>query len=142
MIKFKLKDKMNEVHKEIEMLLNIAVDGLGLSQKKCLEVFTNFETALLNHLTVEEETIFSSVDLGDNDIQQTIRRLCDEHVTMKKLLAEAKIAMLNEKKVDIVKFMSLLKSHQAMEDKILYPELDKILSLEEKLRIKKEIDNK
>ena len=131
---------MLEDHVRIEKLLNTAVGGFGLSKEEAIGLFDTFRAALFAHMESEEAMIFGRTDLGDKRIQTMIRKLCDEHGMMRTMIESTRANLAWDTKPDIVAFISLLKSHHALENGTLYPELERLLDTEEKRRILKELE--
>ena len=130
---------MLEDHVRIEKLLNTAVGGFGLSKEEAIGLFDTFRAALFAHMESEEAMIFGRTDLGDKRIQTMIRKLCDEHGMMRAMIESARASLEKEAKPDIVAFMSLLKSHHALENGTLYPELERLLDPEKYLQTQKDV---
>lgn len=101
------------------------------------------------HFFTEENAIFDYLPLKSMDVLETINHLKDEHLKMLSMLekfskslslgrsqtGEAEIKM-----EDVDRFHYLLESHREMEEKKLYPKLDKELAVVQRRQIVSRIE--
>jgi hemerythrin-like domain-containing protein len=87
------------------------------------------------HFFSEENIIFDYLPLQDEKTQQIIVRLEAEHSQMIKMIANftRNLPQISEKDMD--DFYSLMNSHREVEEKELYPKLDKELLVDQKRQI-------
>jgi hemerythrin-like domain-containing protein len=90
------------------------------------------------HFFVEENAIFDFVTMESYGVLSTINQLKDEHITMLNDLKMFSEKFPGIKSEEMDNFHNLLENHRVLEEKDLYPRLDKELSNEQK----KEIVNK
>jgi hypothetical protein len=87
------------------------------------------------HFFVEERAIFDFVPLENYGVLGTINQLKDEHITMLNDLKKFAEKLPEVKSEDMDNFHKSLESHRQVEEKDLYPKLDKELPEEQKKEI-------
>ena len=122
-------------HALIDALFTTFVNEAKDKSPRTAAALAEFSWELRKHLFAEENAIFDFIPLKDFGVFETISHLKDEHLAM--LIDLKKIAdnlpEVNEK--DVEDFGKLLDHHREMEDKELYPKLDKELREEQKRQI-------
>ena len=87
------------------------------------------------HFFIEESAIFDFIPLKTMKIFETMNHLRDEHLMMLIDLKRFSENFSEIKSEDIENFYKLLMHHREMEEKELYPQLDKELNDEQKRHI-------
>jgi iron-sulfur cluster repair protein YtfE (RIC family) len=84
------------------------------------------------HFFAEETAIFDHLPLKNIEIWNIINRLRDEHLQMVNMLNKFTEDSPNVSEKEMEEFHNLMNSHREVEEKELYPRLDKELSDEQK----------
>lgn len=79
------------------------------------------------HFFTEENAIFDYLPLKSMDVLKTINQLKDEHLKMLSMLEKISNSLGEIDMVGVDKFHYLLEGHREIEEKKLYPKLDKEL---------------
>lgn len=136
-----MKIKPQKRHKALQPLSREHHYGLLLSWKirngfnknvdpKRIKIYTDwfFETHLLPHFNMEENHIFSILD-SDNAL---IKRALAEHRSLKRLFSETKVEPKTLSKIEVE-----LEQHIRFEERVLFPEIQKIATEDQLLLIEK-----
>lgn len=119
-------------HALIDVLLLVFKDSLDKEPEVIEKALNEFSWELEKHLFVEEVAIFRFCNSPDSTICKIVQNLIGEHDTMVEMLNEIRNDLAMNKEIDISKFSELLKNHQKIEEKSLYPKIDEELSKEQK----------
>jgi len=104
------------------------------------KAFSELKWETKKHFFTEENAIFDYIPMKNMGVLETINQLKDEHITMLGQLENISNS-LPELKIEVVdKFQYLLESHREMEEKKLYPKLDKELNKIQKHQIVSRIE--
>jgi len=126
MNKHKIQESMQVVHRELEKKFDKAVDGFGIDKKTCIDLFKEASKALEDHFLFEERNIFG-IDVRNNKIKESIRKLYKEHNEMRGLAQNIEDDLRQDKHTDFAQLLEILQRHHSLEDKYLYPLLDKMI---------------
>lgn len=92
------------------------------------------------HFFIEENAIFDYLPLKSMDVLKTINQLKDEHIVMLDNLKNFSATLPEVKNEELESFHNLLESHRTVEEKDLYPRLDKELAMIQKRKIVSRIE--
>jgi iron-sulfur cluster repair protein YtfE (RIC family) len=122
-------------HALLNALFVLFRDQAKEKSPKTAASLTELKWETKKHFFVEESVIFDFVIMENYGVLATINQLKDEHVTMLNDLEgfSENIDQITSK--DLENFYNFLESHREIEEKELYPKLDKELSEEQKSQI-------
>jgi hemerythrin-like domain-containing protein len=126
MSKRKIQESMQVAHREIEKKFDKAVDGFGIDKKSCADLFAQASKSLEDHFLFEERNIFG-LDVRNNEAKEAIRKLYKEHNEMRGLVQNIEDDLRQDKHTDFAQLLGILQRHHTLEDKFLYPLLDKLI---------------
>jgi hemerythrin-like domain-containing protein len=135
MVEEKIANLMIDQHALIEALFFVFKDEAKEKSKDLENCFSDFSWEIKKHFFVEERAIFDYLPWSDPTISATIKQLEGEHVKMISELAKMAEDLTKVSQGEIESFYKLLKGHREMEEKSLYPVLDKKLSKAQKEQI-------
>jgi hypothetical protein len=121
-------------HKKITNLLLDFKKQLDKKDPKCKDTFQIAHQILITHFH-QEEVLYSNYRNTTGDIIPVIKTIRKEHQIILKKLTKINKALETSAEIDISKLLSILERHKNVEDRLLYPELDRILSDTEKEEI-------
>lgn len=119
-------------HALIEILLSSFIDNLGKDKELAEKTFEEFRWGLEKHIFVEERVIFNPCERLESNLCEIAMALAKEHTQMMDILNKMKEDLATGKEIDVSEFQKLLTAHRDVEEKNLYPELDKQLSQAQK----------
>lgn len=119
-------------HALLEALFALFEDEAREKSPHVTQSLSELEWETHKHFFVEENAIFNLPQLKAIKVYDMILQLRAEHVTMLEYLKKFSENILEIKSEDIKKFSELLASHREMEEKELYPKLDKELQEDQK----------
>ncbi|MFH1641778.1 MAG: hemerythrin domain-containing protein [Nanoarchaeota archaeon] len=114
-----------EDHNRITELLDI------FTGKKTKHNFNNLKKALEKHF-VEEELLYSRYKYKTGEIIPVLQTVGKEHSNILEILKKIEAAVKKIYAVGILELYALLERHKNMENRLLYPELDKVITDKEK----------
>ena len=126
---------MESHHILIEELFKLFRSELNEDPKRAEKSFLEFSWELKKHFFVEESAIFDFLPIKDFGVFDIISHLKDEHLAMLIDLKKIADSLPNVREEDIENFYKILDSHRQIEDKNLYPKLDKEMRAEQKKEI-------
>lgn len=94
-----------------------------------------FTWEIKKHFFIEENAIFDYLPLKTLEVFKTMNHLRDEHITMLAELKDISEDLPEVKDENLENFHNLLEHHREIEEKELYPKLDKELRDEQKRQI-------
>jgi hemerythrin len=120
-----------EDHKRITGLLLAFNKQIDTKEPQSKETFEQLHQALITHFH-QEEFLYSNYRNITGEIIPVIKTIRKEHQFILKRLAKIKNSLEKGSEIDLGNLLSLLERHKNVEDRLLYPELDRILSDSEK----------
>jgi hypothetical protein len=131
---------MDKDHKKIKNLLSIFEKQLDKDFKKSKESFEKLKWNMEKHFFIEEKVIFNS-DFFEEKYLDEMSRVLDDHKELLNLLIITEETLSDNKKPDLSEFKRILSNHSKLEDEILYPNMEDILSKEQKMNIVNRINS-
>jgi len=134
---------MMDDHERLMNLFNDFKKTKNRDNKKAKELFSKFDSELRKHFDAEETLIRLSFRKNGNKkinplpIASSLRL---EHDRIKNILARILSSMKNSTKLDTFDLYLVLNHHKNVEERLLYPELDEMLSQKEKNKIFEKIN--
>ena len=120
-------DTMLGHHALIDLLLTTFKDALAQNLELAERLFDEFRWELDKHIFAEERVVFRFCEPLESEICRIVLGLVKEHDLMIEMLNEVKSNLATKERPDISEFQELLTAHRQVEEKTLYPELDKKL---------------
>ena len=120
---------MSMQHEFIESLLDNFEDFHGKDLPESKEILNLFVWNLEKHIFLEEKILYSVYSIWDKNIEGMFEILGD-HGDIMVFIKKIKGSDFN--KSDISLFRELLENHFSLEETILYPNLEKVLNVEQK----------
>jgi hemerythrin len=121
-----------EDHKRIASLLNDFKKHKHDGSKKTKELFKELNRALIIHFH-QEELLYSQYKYKTGDILPILQTIRGEHTDILEHMNKIQQSLKqNSNKIDIAGLYGILERHKNMEERLLYPELDSVLSSKEK----------
>jgi len=119
-------------HALIEVLLTTLRDSLSQKVEFIEKSLGEFRWEFEKHIFVEETVVFKLCDVPGSETCEIVQELVKEHDKMSEMLNDMEEDLTEGKKVDVSEFQKLLTSHREIEEKDLYPELDRELDKAQK----------
>ena len=107
-------------HGLLEALFVLYKDELAQNPKAAAQTLIRLHWEIKKHFFLEEEVIFKHYNSENKEIPSAIAMLIQQH---DEILKE-----LDQKEIDLEKISKLIISHRQIEDKFLYPLLDRELN--------------
>lgn len=120
-----------EDHARISSLLNDFKKNKYKKSKKTAGLFNQLSNALRNHFK-EEELLYSKYKYKTGNIIPVIQTIKREHEIFSGKLDMMQLSIKKQDKINTTGFFELLLRHKNIEERLLYPELDNVLSDKEK----------
>lgn len=120
---------MSMQHEFIESLLDNFEDFHGKDLSESKEILNLFVWNLEKHIFLEEKILYSVYSIWDKNIEGMFEILGD-HGDIMVFIKKIKSSDFN--KSDMSLFRELLENHFSLEETILYPNLEKVLNVEQK----------
>ena len=120
---------MSLQHEFIESLLDDFEESSDMNLPNSKEALNLFVWNLEKHIFLEEKILYSIYSIWEGNIQGMFEILGDHGDIM---IFINKIKKSDFGKADISSLKELLESHFALEETILYPNLEKVLNVEQK----------
>ena len=120
---------MSLQHEFIESLLDDFEESSDMNLPNSKEALNLFVWNLEKHIFLEEKILYSIYSIWDGNIEGMFEILGDHGEIMVFL---KKIKSSNFGKSDITSLRELLENHFALEETMLYPNLEKVLNVEQK----------
>lgn len=114
-------------HGLIEVLLAVFKDSLSDSEK-APKALGDFRWQAEKHFFAEEKVNFRFVFYNQEDLYKIIRHLIEEHSQILEMINSIERQLQEKKKVELDALSDLLREHRETEEKILYPQMDELLS--------------
>ncbi len=114
-----------ESHKHISSLLE------KLKTNPDQETFDQLETEFTKHIK-QEELLYAKYRNQTGETLPILQKIKEDHATILETLANLMLALRRNEKVDFSELLTLNEQHKNMEERLLYPELDKEISEEDK----------
>ncbi len=127
-------------HALIEVYFSIAKDDSKRSGEVAEWSFNNFKWQLEKHFFVEGHAILESYSLKNEKAKKFIKQIMKEHKEMIIMAEKIQENLSNGKTADFSDLEKLLTSHRNLEERELYPLLDKELTLPQKEVVVKRIN--
>lgn len=103
--------------------------------------FDNLRGVLENHLSIEDEAIFSLFERFSGKNTEDVFNLMEQHSQIEGLLNNANMLLEKNQKPDLNELKELLKKHSAAESEVFYKDIDEKLSeIEREVILKKLLD--
>lgn len=125
-------------HGFLEALLTVFRDNLGENVERAAKTLDSFQWELEKHIFSEEKVIFRFCREENTEICELVKKLEQEHTVMLERLGDIKDDLVAKAKEDAVEFREFMARHREIEEKDLYPRLDRELPTE----VKEEIINR
>lgn len=126
-----ITDLMLSDHSKIKRLMNAFIKN---PDKKN---FNTFNWALQKHLFVEEKAIL--IEYMSEKTTESMLIILHQHIKILKTLEEFRKKLSKNEDINFTNFNALLEEHIEVEERDIYPELDRILTLEKKQEIQEKI---
>lgn len=120
-----------EDHVRIASLLNDFKKNKHKKPKKNMEIFNQLSNALKKHFK-EEELLYKRYKYKTGNIIPILKTIGNEHEILLENLKRIQKSLKDASKIDTTGFYTLLLRHKNIEEHLLYPELDNVLSDKEK----------
>lgn len=125
-------------HRELEELLEKAVECQDPAKRR--EIFSRAADHLAVHLESEEQILYPAVK--SSGTQDILLESLEEHLSLKRLMTDLMAldpaAQTYEPKLKVLKEQS--EHHHGEEEDDLFPKIEKLLSLERRTELAKEMD--
>lgn len=125
-------------HRELEELLEKAVECQDPAKRR--EIFSRAADHLALHLESEEQVLYPAVK--SSGTQDILLESLEEHLSLKRLMTDLMeldpAAQTYEPKLKVLKEQS--EHHHGEEEDDLFPKIEKLLSLERRTELAKEMD--
>jgi len=100
--------------------------------EKSKHVFSRFKWMLEKHFFIEEKAIFNFYIIESPEENDNLMRILKEHREILGLIEEAEELLFDQKKLEIEELKHYILAHAKFEDEVFYPNLDEILTEEQK----------
>jgi hemerythrin-like domain-containing protein len=120
---------MNMQHEFIGSMLDDFEESYDKDLAGAKETLNQFVWNLEKHIFLEEKILYSVYSIWDGNIEGMFEILGDHGEIM---VFIKKIKKLDFNKSDISSLRDLLENHFALEETVLYPNLEKVLNIEQK----------
>lgn len=127
---------MTRHHKKLERLLRIFKANIGKNVEKMSESLERLRWEFEKHTFCEEKVMFK---FCETENCTDVLKLIKAHDEMLEMLSTIKSDLAVKDSVDISGFLKLIGEHKNLEEKILYPKLDRQLDSEQKKFILRKI---
>jgi hemerythrin len=103
-------------------------------RERVIKIFSRFRNELLNHFITEETIMKKSFTNkeGKENLLPIAASLKLEHKRIIDIVNEINEACKKGRKIDLSNLFLILRHHKNIEDRLFYPELDRVLSEKEK----------
>jgi len=126
-------------HNRLGELFNEFKSVKHKDKKKTRELFNRFKEELITHFITEEKVIKSVLGKKREklfcNVLPVASSLNIEHRKILVHLEKISDSIKNEEKIDTSEFHLMLKRHKHIEERLLYPELDRLLGEKERCYI-------
>ena len=143
---YTISELMARDHERLMGLFNDFKHTKDKDIKQASKIFSKFHNELMNHEMVEDRIIKSVFGKKGKEKNENLLPIAQslemDHVKIMNLMSNISGAIKNKKAIDTSDFYLTLQKHRNIEDMLLYPELDRVLSEKEKLTIFEIIKNK
>lgn len=127
--------KMSEDHEKITEIFNQFTNEKNDHKVKS-EMFSRFSKEFKTHMETEEIVMRS---IRKNEVAKAVvpvaSSLAIDHVKLLELLGGIEESVRKGEEIETGDFYMLLRKHKNVEDRLFYPELDRILDDKEKIKI-------
>lgn len=120
-----------EDHKRIVTILNEFKRSKRSHSKKTKELFDQLEYSLRKHFK-QEEILYMNYKQTTGEFIPALQTIRKEHQIIESHLDKIRRAMNDGSKIETAKLYPLLERHKNIEERLLYPELDNVLTEKEK----------
>ena len=139
-MQFSIEEAMQKNHKDLEGDLNELIDGKSPSKEGLYKNFDEYLKKMRNHFITEEQAIFSFYHIEDKENSDVVFKLMDQHVEILLMLEKIEKRIDEWSDIDFSELKRLLTEHVAIENNILYKNLDKDLNESERQFVLKKIE--
>lgn len=127
MKKNKILNLMVIHHGLLETLWTVFRDNLDKNRKRAEETLNSFQWELEKHFFSEEKVIFRFCTKEDSESCKLVKKLWQEHTVMLEMLNQLKNDLIAKAAADTAEFHEFMIKHRELEEKELYPRLDREL---------------
>jgi len=127
-------------HALLETMFILFRDSAKESSSNVGSLLSELKWETRKHFFTEESAIFDYIPMENMDVLETINQLKDEHLEMLSQLEKLAQKLPDIDLDELEKFYNLLESHREVEEKKLYPKLDKELGKLQKHQIVSHIE--
>jgi len=121
-----------EDHDRIESMLSDFKKHKHEGSKKTYELFKDLSGALVRHFH-QEEILYSTYKHKTGQIIAVLQTVREEHEIILKKLSKINDSLMKQNSdIDVSELFTLLQRHKNVEDRLLYPELDRVLTDKER----------
>jgi len=121
-----------EDHERINSLLGDFKKHKHKNTKKAREIFKQLQQGLIKHFH-QEEILYSTYKYRTGNIMPIIQTIREEHsIILDKLTNIQQTLKKRQTQIDVSELYTFFERHKNVEDRLLYPELDSVLSDKEK----------
>jgi len=103
--------------------------------EKSKEIFMRFKWILEKHFFIEEKAIFNSYHVRKMQENEDLMKILKEHREILELINEMEELLFDKKILKIDCLKDFIIAHATFEDEVFYPNLDEILTEEQKYEI-------
>lgn len=128
-------------HALIEAYLSVVKNNLNKKAEDIIPVFENFKWQLEKHFFIEERSIFNSYEITNAQAVSLIGRVAEEHKEILGITVRIHDSLLKGEAVSVFDLQEILSNHRVLEEKELYPLLDKEFTSFQKEAIIKKIND-
>jgi|TARA_Y100000294_G_C8382256_1_gene267265 iron-sulfur cluster repair protein YtfE (RIC family) len=130
-----LAEAMSKEHEKVENSFDEFKKQLDTDFENSGKFFSKFKWSLEKHFFVEEKVFFILFEKIENQEVSDVFELMEDHGKMIELIKKIEDDLSEKIKPEVSELENTLKKHHNLEDDVLYPKLDKILSSEQKQEI-------
>ena len=131
-MEFSIEDAMKKNHEDLEADLNSLINNKEMEEGDFYSSFDNYLKKIRNHFVTEEQAIFSFYHIEDKEDSNVVFELMDQHVEILQVLEKIEKKIDKWSDIDFSGLKKILTAHVAIENNVLYKDLDKNLSESER----------
>jgi|TARA_B100000315_G_C14545223_1_gene572892 hypothetical protein len=143
---YTISELMARDHERLTSMFNDFKHTKDKDIKQASKIFSKFHNELMNHEIVENHIIKSAFGKKGKEKNKNLLPIAQslemDHVKIMNLMSNISGEIKSNKAIDTSDFYLTLQKHRNIEDRLLYPELDRVLSEKEKLKIFEIIKNR
>jgi len=131
-MEFSIEEAMRKNHQDLGTDLEKLIKNADINKEELYREFNNFLGKMRNHFVTEEQAIFSFYHVESKDNNNLVFELLDQHVKILSMLEDVEKRINEWNNIDFSDLRKNIANHVAVENKILYKNLDETLSESER----------